>query len=55
MDETEKRKKSTVLNESDRKVLYKYANHCSEKPVQLAGVENCNTLNNKIRNTNKEY
>jgi hypothetical protein len=54
-NEKEKQKKSTQLNDSDRKVLYKYANHQSEKIAQLQNVEEDKALNNNISYTEKQY
>ncbi|QNU68495.1 hypothetical protein EHE19_008885 [Ruminiclostridium herbifermentans] len=51
----EKQKKSTELNEGDRKVLYKYASHHSERVTQLQNVEDNKTLNNSISYTEKQY
>ncbi len=51
----EKQKKSTQLNEGDRKVLYKYASHHSERVAHLQNVEECKTLNNNISNIEKQY
>lgn len=49
----EKQKKSTQLNEGDRKVLSKYASHYSERVLQ--NLEENKTLNNNISNTDKQY
>jgi hypothetical protein len=50
-DVIEKQKKSTELNEGDRKVLNKYASHHSERVVHLQNVEETKTLNNSISNS----
>lgn len=50
----EKQKKRTELNDGDRKVLYKYANHYSEVFDSLQNVESCNALSNSICNTEKQ-
>lgn len=54
-DIIEKQKKSTQLNEGDRKVLYKYASHHSERVAHLQNVEENKTLSNNIINEDKQY
>jgi hypothetical protein len=50
-DVVEKQKKRTELNDGDRKVLYKYANHYSGLFNTLQNVESCNVLGNSNSHT----
>ncbi len=51
----EKQKKSKELNEGDRKVLYKYASHHSEKVAHLQDIDESEAFNNRISTTEKHY